>query len=394
MTEEVRTPHTPALSHLAPLDGLRGMAVLLVMIDHFSFGFLTRRLGAIGHFLEAGWIGVDLFFVLSGYLITRGLARATDRSVGARLKLFWMRRVLRIFPLYYIVTLVGAGLCLAYGAHEQMPDWTFWVYLQNYSLALRGGELLWMAHFWSLAIEEQFYMLWPLVVLLAPRRARVGLALGGAAASFGLRAVLALSPGLVLAALPAEKQELGWVIVGQMLYRMTPTRLDGLLLGACLAFFENDPTGVLARAWNRVRVPMLWASGALLVLLIVWTRGFIADDRRVVLIGYSTCAVFFASAVSLASTSTLPRVLMRAFTSRVLSACGKVSYGMYLFHFPLVFLLSPRLLPWLEAQSMAVALLAGGGTMLACALVTYGLAVLSFRFVEEPFLGLKSRFHD
>jgi peptidoglycan/LPS O-acetylase OafA/YrhL len=214
------------VSHIGALDGLRGLAVLFVLMFHFSWSFPDRTplLAAVRDHLWGGWFGVDLFFALSGYLITRGLVKPSAHSVGKRLKLFWARRVFRIFPLYYIVVILGTLVCLAIGARAHIPGLSYWLYYQNYSLAFDHDPLRWTAHFWSLAIEEQFYFVWPVFVLMAGKRMRIGAAIG----LFGLCVVL--RTGLMLG-LPKLHLE-GWDAdqIAKFVYRATPTHMDGLLL--------------------------------------------------------------------------------------------------------------------------------------------------------------------
>ena len=160
----IRT-RAPALAYIGTLDGFRGIAILVVMLFHFSwaFGEGTTASHLIKHVFWTGWFGVDLFFVLSGFLITRGLLIESTHTVMQRLRNFWLRRVLRIFPLYYAAILVGTILGLATSA--RIPEWPYWVYAQNYSLAFDSDPERWTSHLWSLAIEEQFYLAWPALLL-------------------------------------------------------------------------------------------------------------------------------------------------------------------------------------------------------------------------------------
>jgi peptidoglycan/LPS O-acetylase OafA/YrhL len=157
MTEPI-----PLKKHYPALDGLRGIAILLVVLFHNFRAF---------NYFFFGWLGVDLFFVLSGFLITDILLN----TVGSPhfLRNFFMRRMLRIFPLYYLVLIIFFIAFPLLGLYKQElqfyqdhQSW-FWFYLQNWLLSTdsspRGGAL---DHFWSLAIEEQFYIIWPLIILL------------------------------------------------------------------------------------------------------------------------------------------------------------------------------------------------------------------------------------
>ncbi len=170
-----RSPDGPI--HVPVLDGLRGLAILLVLLHHFANVYApsawTRN--AWHRVVGSGWCGVDLFFVLSGFLIT-GILHDARRGPGY-FRNFYMRRVLRIFPLYYGVL---AALFLAYpllaGSHQRFAalaehqPW-LWLYAQNFKVILSGDWVpCGMNHFWSLAVEEQFYLFWPFVVFACRRR--------------------------------------------------------------------------------------------------------------------------------------------------------------------------------------------------------------------------------
>src|SRR5687768_17069225 len=159
------------------LDGLRGIAIILVMVHHFTYYRPTYGIDAwIGSVVFFFWTGVDLFFVLSGFLITGILldTRGNERYFTT----FYARRTLRIFPLYYLVLFVAfvvlpkfpaVHLVLA-GQADVPPQWPYWLYLTNFSIADGGWAHGWVDVAWSLAIEEQFYLLWPLVIWLFPPR--------------------------------------------------------------------------------------------------------------------------------------------------------------------------------------------------------------------------------
>jgi peptidoglycan/LPS O-acetylase OafA/YrhL len=375
-------------SHIASLDGLRGLAVLLVLMFHFSWSFPenTGFTATLKHYIWSGWMGVDMFFVLSGYLITRGLVKESVHSTGKRLKLFWARRAFRIFPLYYIVLIAGTVVCLAIGKQSEIPGAGYWFYFQNYTLAFDPDVLRWTAHFWSLAIEEQFYFVWPLIVLLSGRQRRISVATGLFIFCVVLRTVLMFGIPKVL----------HWDLehTAKLVYRATPTHMDGLLVGAILAMLDQDP----AHPWSILvrKVRAYTFGGGLLVLLglMVLTHGFGTYDRRVIVAGYPLLAVVFGSAVSLASDGRFPDSVQRALSSGLLPACGKVSYGMYIFHWLFVVALQEKQAALYATMGTGAALAVGVGVILGGMVVTYGVAWLSYRFVESPFLKIKDRFHD
>jgi peptidoglycan/LPS O-acetylase OafA/YrhL len=345
-------------------------------------------------FTWTGWIGVDLFFVLSGYLITRGLVTPSKNPLGTRMKMFWMRRVLRIFPLYYAVVIVGTLVTLAFGS-RWVPGLPYWLYMQNYVLVFDHEVMRWTAHFWSLAIEEQFYFVWPIVALTVSRRRLIPTILGLIVLTVGLRAAFTFG-GSDLAVFhrwfgdnPAEVQE----GIAKFVYRATFTRADGLLLGAFVAVTQREVRHPAAHAWRRLRRLSFIGSGAALAGLYIWATGLNDYDRRVIGIGYVTLALFFASGVSLCADGAIGARARRALSWGPLVSCGKVSYGMYIFHWPLVVLAVPVLERMQAGAGVAGKMAISGGFVVLGIALIWGLASVSFRVFESPFLKLKGKFH-
>ena len=383
------------------LDGMRGIAVILVLVFHFAWTFpgdapeqatslLEKAAVRIHEALWSGWTGVDLFFVLSGYLITRGLVAPSTRKLGTRLKMFWMRRVLRIFPLYYAVVVVGTIVTLALGA-QWIPGLSYWLYMQNYTLAFDHEVMRWTAHFWSLAIEEQFYFVWPIVAVVVSRRKLIPTILLLALGTVMLRGFLTFKGadlGGLRASFPTDHD------VAKFVYRATFTRADGLLLGAFVAVTQREVHHPVAQVWRRLRFPIFIGSTLALVGLYVLCHGLNDYDRRIIAIGYVVLAVFFASSVSLCADAVISDRTRSFLTWRPLVACGKVSYGMYIFHWPLVVVLVPWMVTMQKGMSTAMqmafcsAVIAGGIALI------YVAAAVSFRFFESPFLKMKGKFHD
>ena len=388
------------------LDGMRGIAVLAVLVFHFAWTFpgddpsqahgLVEKVAVQLHALSwSGWIGVDLFFVLSGYLITRGLVTDSKKPLGTRMKMFWMRRVLRIFPLYYAVVVVGTIVTLALGA-QWVPGLPYWLYMQNYVLAFDHEVMRWTAHFWSLAIEEQFYFVWPLVALTVSRRRLIPTILVLIVLTVGLRAALTFKGHEIGLFQQWFASEPGGIEHGiaKFVYRATFTRADGLLLGAFVAVTQREVRHPVAQVWRRLRMPIFIGTALALLGLYVWATGLNDYDRRVIGVGYVTLALFFASAVSLCADHVIRDRARRFLSSRPLVSCGKVSYGMYIFHWPLVVLGVPYLMRWQEGRSTVVQMLVSTGFILGGIAFIWAFASLSFKFFESPFLRLKGKFHD
>jgi peptidoglycan/LPS O-acetylase OafA/YrhL len=346
------------MSHIPALDGLRALAVGLVLWTHFwpdpAGWTLINRLA------NSGWIGVDVFFVLSGFLITRILVAAKDRP--AYFRHFYARRAVRIFPLYYALlafVLVLFPLVATLPAQLTQDRWLYVAYLSNIALAAGGWQLFMLDITWSLAIEEQFYMLWPAVVRYLTRRRLLVACL----------AVVVCVPLLRLAAWDA----LGW----RWLHMMTPFRMDALALGGVLA---------LVQVSRRLAGGVLSASGAALVALIALDL-FARDSRLVGTVGYSLTAITAGAGLVLALDA-------RWLSWAPLRWIGIVSYGVYLLH-PICLQVASIGLHVIGLERVR---LTGIGfvdpwlAVLVPAALSVGLAAVSYVAFERPFLGLKRYF--
>ena len=336
----------------------------------------NSRLGhVLAPFLHSCWIGVDLFFALSGFLITGILVD----TLGSQeyLRNFYVRRFLRIFPLYYAVLLLaGLTSLLMYGSaglwRMMLPlavylqNTGLWTPLDHYNIAPFT-----LNHFWSLAVEEQFYMVWPLLVFWIRDRARL------------FRLALALSVcALVLRVYLSGRGVSPW-----FLYSFTACRADALLLGGSLALlFRSDKPPVAAA----VRRYAPWCG--LLAFAAVLAVSFRADgldwygDARLHTYGFTLLAI--AACGLLATTQgDAPRVLSQPW----LRFLGKYSYGLYVLHrlftASLIHALHHWLLPFLRSDSVS-----GMAAWVLAWAFTLGLTMASFRWFESPFLRLKHRF--
>lgn len=357
--------------HIPALDGIRGSAILLVLIYHFvrSVRVESDYYNRIFGVMELGWIGVDLFFVLSGFLITGILY--DSKTSEHYFKNFYMRRVLRIFPLYYGALLFVLLLQVIWpqaGVYGPESLAWMWAYLTNIVLAWKGGDAFgFLFHFWSLAIEEHFYFVWPLAVLLLSRRRLLQLAVALFLLSFGLRTALILSG--VDAIVP---------------YVLTPLRLDGLCLGAFLAIMVRRPRGLrdlAGPAWLVAGV-----SGLLITAIVLIRHRPDPLDPVMQTVGYSLLAVFFGSVLILGLTSPLQHV----FNSGFFRWFGKYSYGLYVWH-PIVFMLMLHtdLARTLRGGNGLAEVLVSVGLALG---VTFALTLLSWYCWESQFLKLKRYF--
>jgi peptidoglycan/LPS O-acetylase OafA/YrhL len=375
------------------LDGLRGLAILLVFLYHATWvpGARTPLERAATWIPQAGFSGVDLFFVLSGFLITRILLR--ERASPRYFRGFYGRRLLRIFPLYYALLALWLLAVPALGAERWTGDLWFpgadregiwyWLYLSNWhdGLAGRFGHRF-LAVAWSLAIEEQFYLVWPLVVRLLSRRALAAVCVAAIAGALALR-VLFVAAGAV----PLS------------VYVLTPFRVDTLAFGALVAIAAGDP-----RWWPRVAragralLPAAAAAVALLCGLLIANPRFGGETRPLALLahplmqtaGYSAFALLFACLLVRLAAPAAPGALDRAFRARPLVALGRISYGVYLFHTPAIYfttlwIFDPERHDWGFFPEQTVRWLLAGAVSLAA-------AAASWRWLEAPALRRRHRF--
>jgi len=362
-------PHMPAL------DGLRGIAVLLVIVDHIcasiagEFG-VDNKFIKLAHF---GWSGVDLFFVLSGFLITGILF---DAKPGPNyFKNFYARRALRIFPLYYLVLVLFLVLTpvlttLHLNAREN-PAWLF-VYGTNFVMAATGDRAFGtLDHFWSLAVEEHFYLVWPAIVFFFRRRTVMAIAVGAMALAFAARvAALDFAPAHYLA-----------------VYVATPMRMDSLAAGAFIALAARGPGGIGAL------VKPAFAIGG--VALVLFTGLAIARDTPNALdpglstFGYSILWALYGSVLVL---SLKWQPLNTVMNTPVLRWFGKYSYGMYVWH-PIVFLIVMHA-DFVRALRGPATPLTATVTVVVAVVLMLAVTLASWHLWEKQFLKLKARFPE
>jgi peptidoglycan/LPS O-acetylase OafA/YrhL len=364
----LQPPRWPAL------DGLRAVAVLAVIIYHFGL-------------LPGGYLGVDLFFVLSGFLITSLLIREWDRRRGhIGFRDFYLRRVLRLFPALGCVIAVTVALTVflelfrppsnrlyVVGTLEGLP--LVVTFAGNWARALDPasflGSLGLLGHTWSLAIEEQFYLLWPaLFVLLMHRRFS--------------RGFMALA--LALIAVAEMVYRTAMASAGYSNYRIyygTDTHSDGLLIGCAIAFWLASRKA--ARVHQAAGGLLKGASGlatAVLVILFVlggWSRAPIEISLAVL-----ACGALLVGAV----TERLPVFLERLLSCEGAVLIGRRSYGLYLWHYILFGAVAALYPAEIFGPRRIVTAVTIGALFIGLFIVTE----LSYRFIELPALRLKRRF--
>jgi peptidoglycan/LPS O-acetylase OafA/YrhL len=362
------------------LDGLRALAVTVVFLNHYGGGShggpLLRILDRVR---QAGWVGVDLFFVLSGFLIT-GILFDT-RNDSHFFKRFFARRSLRIFPVFYLVFAVMLLLTPIFHYQWEWLHLTFLVYLGNlfgnfhfslYELlsANHPTAKVFFGHFWSLCVEEQFYLLWPLAVWAIRDRIKLlWTAAGLSLLSLALRCAM-------FAHYPPQ-------FAARWVFRTLPFRMDTLLFGAILALLLRGPA---ADRWQRSCKWILLAASAPLLLLFV----FCDPDNSPWLLGIGLTLTATASAGLIGSTLRQGSPASRLFYLRPLRTLGKYSYGFYIFH-ALYLWGWIQFLVFLGSKTHSLAL-AGIIALSVNFAVTFLLSKLSYDLFEVRFLRFKSHF--
>jgi peptidoglycan/LPS O-acetylase OafA/YrhL len=362
--------------HISSLDGLRGLAFLMIFFRHYGLtSHQTQIWTRIAAYLCAGgWMGVDLFFVLSGFLIT-GILLDT-REQARYFTNFYVRRALRIFPLYY--TMVAILLILTPWLHLQWHrgHFAYLFYAGNIAYNLNPDlaqvrPAVSLLHLWSLAVEEQFYLAWPLVVLLISNRQRLvwicgWLSLGG----------LALRICLLL-----------WLPRGdayEWCYAQLPTHMDGLLSGALAAIWVRMmPLEQVLEAARKILPYALVVTGGVIVF-----SGIDFHSVGMIVIGFPALAITFACFVLLALR---PASFVNRFGNvRMLRFIGRYSYGMYVYHI-LFWLGLAWVQRWLQGKlhstilgGVSFTLLMLGGTLV--------MSIASYELYERQWLRLKKRF--
>lgn len=375
-TEYLKTE--PTRERSVPLDGIRGTAILLAVAYHVwqdvpADTQLDRVVEAIATFL---WTGVDLFFVLSGFLITRILFET--RNSPNYFRSFYARRMLRTWPLYYfaLALVLGIPALVSHRLVESSPIW-FLLHGSNYLMAFYDYPRRIVVHFWSLAIEEQFYLVWPFIRYLRSRERMMMLCASMILAALILRAGL-----LVMA--NAEPR---------LIYAFTLTRLDSLAAGGLLGLWLATPGDRVQR--RRVLV------GIFVLCLAILTPGLIRDGGDIrhwsmmsQTWNYTAIAGLCACFIGWSSLSTECTRLNRALSWRPLPFLGKYSYSIYMFH--IWFDAVGRSVKVHPATNSDLRLIGSTIPMVAYFLVLLAIvclwALITWNLIERRFLALKHRF--
>lgn len=364
-----KSAETPKDHRSTPLDGIRGLAILLVLVYH-SFGDVrsgSPLTAAIVSLADSCWVGVDLFFVLSGYLITGILLKT--RGQPGYFRTFYMRRFLRIFPPYYafLGMLLVAALCKPV-LRGQIPFAWLVTYCVNFEVAFRGWPWHPIQHLWSLSVEEQFYLVWPAFLALLPRRKTItviGLAIAG---------VIILRQVTDYWTMRSDYDVATYALL----------HIDGLMLGAMVAAYHREKP--VSNGMRRAGLFTLTVTG--IVLAASCVRGKTVDWRDwhgAACLNYSLVAIAAAALIVVSVYSSGGAWINRGLSVRPLVKLGKYSYALYIFHYPLDFIF----------RRFGLHSISFGWALPYAAMLTgssLAVAWLSWRVIEEPCIRLKDRY--
>lgn len=369
--------------HIPALDGLRGLAIILVLAWHLLPPDVlagSAWLAPLALIRNVGWAGVDLFFVLSGFLITSILVR--NRNSPRYFRSFYARRALRIVPLYYLLL----TLCVfviptipyleryGYFYGDQGTSTWHWLFLANLRYILPIPEHQFLGVTWSLSIEEQYYVVWPLIVWL-----------------FRGRWLMAVDIGLILTSVGLRYYLVDYTDMSNKFpYLFTLSHVDGLAVGGLIALAYQDRARYGRMLNGFARALPLWAA---LVVGVAYCSVNFSNERfstyepTMLKYGYFLNALLFGAL--LLHCVMRAGVLSRLFGLAPLRSVGKYSYAMYLFHWPAYFLVS-------ELLALTGPLEAGRGPefsrfLLYC-VATYAIGWLSWRIFEGPINEQKRHF--
>ncbi len=355
----------PFSKHLPYLDGIRGIAIILVLLYHCFFDFGVTRIG---------WVGVNLFFILSGYLITNILLQTKQDKHYFRN--FFIRRSLRIFPLYYLFLIVVFFLLSVftpyltgdfdYYAHHQL--W-FWLYAQNWLYALDGfPDNFFLHHLWSLAVEEQFYLFWPLIVYF-----------------FSARSLIYVNVILIITANFFRfylGERLGFVFPFQYVHLFSC--MDALLWGAVLA---NLKFLKILQKFKKF-IPFIFLISGFVIAVFIIQKKSLFFEQLIPL--FPVINIFFASILYFAIVDfKFSHQFERFLSFKTFTWFGKFSYGIYIYHYPIYLALLNGLSYFaiLNSNALIVKALTGVFAVTLSLIIAY----FSYHLFEKRFLLLKDK---
>ncbi len=364
--------------HYKEIDALRALAVIMVIWFHATgaaYSYISPPEGALENIYHNisvfGRTGVDLFFAISGFLIT-GILMDTARAKN-NLKNFYIRRTLRIFPLYYASLVIIFGLIYFFygGVDVQGELLPHLLYVQNWRMDFRQGEYIFLNHYWSLAVEEQFYIIWPVIFLLCYRKSAFLVTV----LCLGVLAISTLCRYYFL-----QNGELA------VLFMNTFCRVDVLTLGAFAAFILKTYKPDLETVKNIAGLALV-SLAFLIVIVILAYAPKSSFDIAIVYHAYIPIALFHVALVTYMYCLNKTGKKINILNAKPVLKIGQVSYGMYVFHWPITILLAKQNFVQQMDYVMAQAFL-----FVLTASLSFLCAWISYKFFESPILKLKEKY--
>lgn len=348
------------LKYLKELDGIRAIAARMVMFFHFSAGIVStdKLLLFIKKISIFGQTGVSLFFVLSGFLITRILLVSKDKT--NYFYNFYIRRVLRIFPLYYLFLSIFYFLVPIFSKTPIVNFYNqfyYWIYMQDFAMTF-NWDSVGPLHFWSLAIEEHFYLFWPFLIYFFNTNKII----------FSIIGLLLISV-LVRVLLISHHYEV---------FYFTFSRMDELAFGALLAILEMKN---ILRTDNSKKFILLFIV-VMVPTIIIWSLNNASGNAILQIFKFILLSVAFFSFIGYVVTSKESNLFKRFLKLKPFSFSGKISYGLYVYH-PLCFFIFNK---FFSTNYFVV-------NLVGSFICTYIVATISYYLIESQFLKLKERFN-
>lgn len=338
------------MNYLVALDGIRGIAILSVLLFHYRVPYIL-----------GGFYGVDIFFVLSGFLITSILLKELAASGTLSFKNFYIRRILRLFPALCLMLLLYGILAFFFAknpSRHYVDMAIVFFYLSNWTRAFDLKHPAEMGHTWSLSIEEQFYLVWPTIMYHAYKRLAIK----------GLFAVV-----LALAALATlNRIVLVPFVTYDRLYNGFDTRVDTILYGCLLGILFFWKKDTWCPAVVKKIVPYVGWGGITLNLFIGHVYAQQTYWYGMFMVAISSCCLIFAAVMAVESKT------KQVLSTPLLVWFGKRSYGLYLWHYTINSILK------IDQHGLSRTVLS--------LLMTFLLTEFSYRFVERPCMSFKGRF--
>lgn len=368
-----------------PLDGLRGIAILLILFHHLLI-FDPKIYEFFSRIISNGWIGVDLFFLLSGFLITGNLLDTKKNK--KYFIVFFTKRILRIFPLYYLFLFIIFLLFpLLYSNDKSSIDLfkssLFWYYTHLTNIGMVFDIGLWLpfatSHLWSLSVEEQFYIIWPFVVLFIDRKYFIIFCIS----------ICVISPIfrwlLLELDIFSDNHYSNINIVNFSIYILTPCRLDGFVFGAIISYIirYKDPKFFIDQLKR-----LFFFSLLLLIIIFIYTKGNFGWDQFIVqTFGYSALSLFFGLILY---SSICEFKFLNFLNSDILVFFGRYSYSMYLFHMPIHYIVTNSIInnyAFFYYNSLLKTFLCFAISMIFTIIVS----ILTWNICEKHFIKIKNR---